>query len=86
MRVRLSEASRLHLARMYDAMVWSFKGSDGTIRNLDDLSEADRQAVFNGRIKGHFYYKQQIGHTVRTVSDNGEITETTTYRLSDRHF
>jgi hypothetical protein len=38
--------------QIYSHLVWAFIGSDGSPRQLNDLPEDDRQAVFKGEIKG----------------------------------
>jgi len=61
---------------IYRHLVWAFIGSDGVPRQLDNLTETDRQAVFAGTIQGgHYWLKTE--RTVEILPD-GRIRETLT--------
>lgn len=66
---------RQHLADgIYAHLMWGFVGSDGIVRDLNALSEADRNAVLAGDITGaHYWLKTE--RTRQTTAD-GKIIET----------
>ena len=66
-------------------LVWAFMGSDGIPRQLDQLSEADKQGVFNGEIQGHFYWLT-ILKRCKTMGEGGTIREETIKRISPKFF
>ena len=61
---------------IYRHLVWAFIGSDGVPRQLDDLTETDRQAVFAGTIQGGHYWLKTDRKT--EVLPDGRIVETIT--------
>jgi hypothetical protein len=62
--------------QIYAHLIWAFIGSDGVPRQLDALSESDRQAVFSGAIQGGHYWLKSDRRT-ETLPD-GRIVETIT--------
>lgn len=62
--------------QIYAHLVWAFIGSDGVPRQLYDLPEPDRQAVFSGAIQGGHYWLKSDRRT-ETLPD-GRIVETIT--------
>lgn len=66
-------------------LVWAFMGSDGVPRQLDQLSEADKQRVFNGEIQGRFYWLTTLKRH-KTTENDGTIREETLKRVSTKFF
>lgn len=62
--------------QIYSHLVRAFIGSDGVPRQLHDLPESDRQAVFDGTIQGGHYWLKSDRKT-ETLPD-GRIVETIT--------
>lgn len=72
----LMEVRNTLAEQIYAHLLWAFIGSDGVPRQLDDLPEPDRQAVFAGTIQGgHYWLKSD--RKVETLLD-GRIVETIT--------
>jgi len=66
---------RRHLSeQVYSHLVWSFIGSDGIARELNSLTEDDRQAVFSDKIKGGHYWTRNKRH--KETLEDGTIVET----------
>lgn len=61
---------------IYRHLVWAFIGSDGVPRQLDALTETDRQAVFSDTLQGGHYWLKTDRKT-ETLPD-GRIIETIT--------
>lgn len=61
---------------IYQHLVWAFIGSDGVPRQLDDLTETDRQAVFADTLHGGHYWLKTDRRT-ETLPD-GRIVKTIT--------
>jgi len=59
--------------QVYSHLIWAFIGSDGRPRQLNDLPESDRQAVFKGEIKGAHYWLK-TSKRIETLED-GSIQE-----------
>jgi hypothetical protein len=59
--------------QVYSHLIWAFIGSDGRPRQLNDLPESDRQAVFKGEIKGAHYWIK-MSKRIETLED-GSIQE-----------
>jgi hypothetical protein len=59
--------------QIYSHLIWAFIGSDGIPRQLNSLTEEDRQKVFSGDIKGTYYWLK-TAKTVETLTD-GSIVE-----------
>lgn len=59
--------------QIYSHLIWAFIGSDGIPRQLDSLTEEDRQKVFSGDIKGAHYWLKTT-KTTKTLAD-GSIVE-----------
>jgi hypothetical protein len=72
----LMEVRHSLAAQVYAHLVWAFIGSDGVPRQLDDLTESDRQAVFAGTLHGGHYWLKSDRRT-ETLPD-GRIVETIT--------
>lgn len=62
--------------QVYSHLVWAFIGSDGVPRQLDALTETDRQAVFSDTLQGGHYWLKTDRKT-ETLPD-GRIVETIT--------
>ena len=62
--------------QIYGHLVWAFIGSDGLPRQLDDLPESDRQAVFADALQGGHYWLKSDRRT-ETLPD-GRIVDTIT--------
>jgi hypothetical protein len=66
---------RRHLSeQIYSHLVWSFVGSDGKARELNSLTEDDRQAVFADKIKGAHYWTRTKRQ--KETMEDGTIVET----------
>ena len=82
--VLLDRQRTLSQSLWHDALIWAFPPSDGGAPlQLDSLSESDRQAVFNGEIKGSHYWTRS--NKQRTVSGS-TITITNTLTITHRAF
>jgi hypothetical protein len=71
MEVRSSLAEQI-----YSHLVWAFIGSDGVPRQLNDLPEPDRLAVFADTLQGGHYWLK-LDRKTETLPD-GRIVETIT--------
>lgn len=72
----LMEVRQSLAEQIYSHLLRAFIGSDGVPRQLYDLSEPDRQAVFAGTIQGGYYWLKS-DRKVETLPD-GRIVETIT--------
>ena len=72
----LMEVRNTLAEQIYAHLVWAFIGSDGIPRQLDDLPESDRQAVFADTLQGGHYWLKSDRRT-ETLPD-GRIVDTTT--------
>jgi len=61
---------------IYRHLIWAFIGSDGVPRQLDELTETDRQAVFADTLQGGHYWLK-TDRSTETLPD-GRIIETIT--------
>ena len=76
---------RHHLSeQIYSHLVWSFIGSDGKPRQLDSLTEDDRQAVFADKIKGAHYWTRTERN--KQTLDDGTIVETIKRTITTRAY
>ena len=72
----LMEVRNTLAEQIYAHLVWAFIGSDGVPRQLGDLTETDRQAVFVDTLHGGHYWLKTDRRT-ETLPD-GRIVETIT--------
>lgn len=62
--------------QIYSHLIWAFIGSDGVPRQLDDLTETDRQAVFADTLQGGHYWLKTDRRT--EALPDGRVVETIT--------
>jgi hypothetical protein len=72
----LMERRVIRSEEIYQHLLWAFPDSDGVPRQLDDLSDADRQRVFSGEISGAHYWMRTTRS--RETLPDGTIRETIT--------